>query len=712
MVLVRLKSLATGMTALGALALGVPASFSAGQDSPPGPRTSPAPLKGVPPAANPTRVDLHGDPLPRGARVRLGTVQHRQESPIYHIRFAPDGKSVVTDGDDGQVRVWDADEGRLIRRLDVGIGQILDFAFSSDGKRVAAVGLLSIPSTGKFITHTTMTDLATGRQVAHGTWEAKDHSLNLALSPDGRFLTITTLDGTVRVLDAMTGVESFRIKLGELGFAQVAFASAGNRIAIASTARPARKVESQIRVFELGTGKQLRSFPEIDGLIEALAISSDGKQIAAALVDKVMLWDVASGGQAELNSDLCLNLAFSTDGRRLAARGDSGTFRLWDLVTGREIDWFTAATGFCTAAAFSPDARTIVSNGGPSALHFWDLEAHRDRFAEPDAHDDPVSSVLVTRDGKTLVTAAGDKTVRLWDLESGRLRKVLRHKGGVRTIALSGDGRSLLADTDGNGFLNLWDLAKAANPTLFFVGYRLVFHITPISLAFSSRADSIMGCLDDGTLRRWDLKERRTMDVKQPQFSRGGFRPPQNRFKSGFFFADGQRLAVIEWTGGGLHVVDLPTGKELYRVARANVAAPSPDERTLAIATAAYRAGREDWVGLFAAEFVGGETTIQSDRGTISLLDSGTGKEKLQVAVAGSEVWALAFSPDGRTLAATTGWRQGQIHLYEAATGKEVRTIASPPFRNSALAFTPDGASLVTGMADTSVLVWDLRSRD
>lgn len=77
--------------------------------------------------------------------------------------------------------------------------------------------------------------------------------------------------------------------------------------------------------------------------------------------------------------------------------------------------------------------------------------------------------------------------------------------------------------------------------------------------------------------------------------------------------------------------------------------------------------------------------------------------------VEGREVWAMAFSPDGKTLAATSGWESGRIHLYNVATGKETRTINGPAFRSPALAFTPDGSRLVTGMADGSVLVWDLR---
>jgi len=635
--------------------------------------------------------------------MRLGTVQHRQDAPIYHIRYSPDGKFVVTDGDDGQFRVWDAGDGRLIRRLDVGIGEILDLAFSSDGKRVAAVGLLSNPVKRTVVGHTTFTDLATGRRVAQGKWEEHDLVMELAFSPDARLLTIGMHEGTVRVLDAMTGVESLRINLAERRVDQIAFASAGNRIAIASIARKSGKRRTQINVFDLGNGKELRVIPELDGEIEALAFSPDGTRIAATLSSHVVLWDIASGQQAELKADLGEKLAFSADGLRLAGFDGSGTFRLWDLVTRRRIDSFKTSTSALNASAFSPDARTFASNGEWSVLHFWDLETHRDRLAFPDAHADLARSILFTADGKTLITGSGDKTVRLWDLGTGRLRKILRHEGGVRAIALSIDGRSLVTGTEGGGFANLWDLTKEEGPINLLVGYRLIFPIFPIALGFSSRADSILGCGNDGTLRRWDLKERRMMTVTQPQFSGTAYPFPGYAFSAGVFFADGQKLAVIDYITG-LHVVDLPTGKELYHVADANVVVPSPDERTLAIATPGSTSELEQWVGHY--------TTTHSDHGTISLLDSVTGVEKLQIAVPGSQVWALAFSPDGKTLAATAGWRQGQIHLYEAATGKETRTIASPPLRTSALAFTPDGASLVTGMADTSVLIWDVRSKE
>jgi WD40 repeat protein len=96
--------------------------------------------------------------------------------------------------------------------------------------------------------------------------------------------------------------------------------------------------------------------------------------------------------------------------------------------------------------------------------------------------------------------------------------------------------------------------------------------------------------------------------------------------------------------------------------------------------------------------------------GVIQLLDTETGKDLRRLTVVGSKPWAMAFSPDGKTLAATTGWDSGQIHCFDFATGKETGTVDAPPLHSPALAFTPDGSRLVTGMADGSILVWDVQT--
>src|SRR5262249_24700454 len=93
----------------------------------------------APPPGGRTGTDLHGDPLPTGALVRLGTIRFRQpgewNAPLHG--FTPDGKTLVSGGKD--VRVWEADTGRLVRVIPCDFSAH-GFALSRDGKLAAAAG--------------------------------------------------------------------------------------------------------------------------------------------------------------------------------------------------------------------------------------------------------------------------------------------------------------------------------------------------------------------------------------------------------------------------------------------------------------------------------------------------------------------------------------------------------------------------------------------
>ena len=60
------------------------------------------------------RTDLYGDPLPPGAVMRLGTIRLRHVGS--EVAFSKDGKQLISCGNDGEVRVWDVADGKLLRR--------------------------------------------------------------------------------------------------------------------------------------------------------------------------------------------------------------------------------------------------------------------------------------------------------------------------------------------------------------------------------------------------------------------------------------------------------------------------------------------------------------------------------------------------------------------------------------------------------------------
>jgi WD40 repeat protein len=88
------------------------------------------------------KTDLYGDPLPRGAITRLGTLRLRAPAEIVSLAYAPDGKTIAVCSYAG-LFLFDAASGKRIRRLEPDSARVLDntSVFSPDGKRLAIRGL-------------------------------------------------------------------------------------------------------------------------------------------------------------------------------------------------------------------------------------------------------------------------------------------------------------------------------------------------------------------------------------------------------------------------------------------------------------------------------------------------------------------------------------------------------------------------------------------
>ncbi len=160
------------------------------------------------------KLDRYGDPLPDRAVARLGTTRYRQDSPIYRIAYTPDGRHFLTDGRDSILRVWDAATGRIIRRIDPDVGAMADFAITSRGHLVMAMGTTLEPGRG-LVYHVTMTEIATGRPVDVGAWTVDaDPGFTVALCPDQHLVAAGIKKEGVRLLDAWTGAETARFAAG------------------------------------------------------------------------------------------------------------------------------------------------------------------------------------------------------------------------------------------------------------------------------------------------------------------------------------------------------------------------------------------------------------------------------------------------------------------------------------------------------------------
>ncbi len=662
------------------------------------------------PAPDPQRkiqdkIDRYGDPLPRGAVLRLGTLRYRQNQEFERLAYSPDGEFVVTNDGSLGLQVWDSREGRKIRTLDFMMDPFQDFAFSPDGRVVAIAGWAH-DERGASISHLIFAELATGRQISR--IERLQHfgTIKIAFAPDGK--TLVTANDALRFWDVASGKMLFEASMRGERAHGIAFSrdAASHLLAVGGRS---------VHLWDVTDHHEVRQFIEPERIPDAiLALSRDGKMLAApaGFHGAVRLWSFPDGRPLQRLSganDIVQALSFSPDGKFLAATGHEGILTVWDLRTGKASEPFPTEGLADGPLAFSPDGNTIATSGSGKVLHFWDRTTGRDRLATPEAHLGSVQALLIADAGKSLISASDDHTVRIWDITGNpgrahRQRAVLKHGGWVRTMALSPNEHWLVTGSTYPGTdkepVFLWHLpTRKLRRTFPSPGEGL----SPIGVRVSDDGGSIMVCWSDGTLKSWETTTMRELAVTQPRLQ--GVRPasPGSFAHSATFSSDGRRLAILEHPPGAVRVAELAGGKELFAIPMGDRVAFSPDGLTIAVAEPPRQ-----------KDFRLGPGRIRDEvlpDSVVYIVDGATGGRRRRIVVPGAAyVASIAFSADGKVLAVVPGSNEPKIRLYNVADGRRIATIAIPPTAHTSLglAFTRDGKRLVVGMSDTSILIWDV----
>jgi len=106
----------------------------------------------------------------------------------------------------------------------------------------------------------------------------------------------------------------------------------------------------------------------------SVAFTPDGKILASTAGNKVKLWDVETGRELRTltgHTDRVWSLAFSPDGKILASASSDNTVRLWDPATGGELRTLIGHTDVVGSVAFSPDGKSIVSGSNDGTIRVW-----------------------------------------------------------------------------------------------------------------------------------------------------------------------------------------------------------------------------------------------------------------------------------------------------------------------------------------------------
>ncbi len=607
------------------------------------------------------------------------------EGSVRHVAFSPDGAHLVTASRDGTFYIVDAKAGNEVRQLE--LGPLYDIAFDVDGRRLATV--VQGDTTVHIRDFPAWSELF---QLNH-----KGVVKDVIFSRDGSRVATASQDHTARIWDATSGAELVRFQHTKPVLRVVL--SPDNRYA-ATVDGYANSAIDDGHVWDVGSGKELFRIP--DAYTEALAFSPDGRHLAAVGGDnRLRLWDVPAGKElSQLTREgEVRQIAYSPDGKWLAAAtrfGEEerrGQVQVWDLTANDEPRRLGAEAGPMSDVTFSKDGTLLAASSWDGKVWVWDVQTDAElaRFE----HADPVVSLSFSADGKRLTTVSDTSPkdpqlqggvqnyrVQIWDLAKNRQVARLADAGGVEHFKLFGNGK-YAATSGGDNEVRIWDTATGKEIDQLKGNTSVqTFEVSPGGEHLATIEEVPQA------VHLWNINDGRVVTRLAHDA----------HVKSMRFSPDGRRLATVS-DDKTVRLWDVATGREIRRLVHESLVHRiriSQDGNRLAALTS-------KWYQLWFWDLSSGELIARLNHPS----EGGHPQN--------SQITHFSFSSDSTRLL-TGGW-QRTVRIWDASTGKVAASLTHMPPPSGGLSFasfnfSPDGRQVVTWSADKTARIWNIHTGD
>lgn len=403
-----------------------------------------------------------------------------------NIAQLPWGLAIAIGREDGQIAIWDMDDGSLRQTIGSGIDTPSTIILEDSGRAWVAMSRDA---------HFAMIDLDSGTvtKSRETVWAGR-----MSLASDGRLIhswkiwsgaderLLTSLEET-----AMSRGNSWR------------FGASGKLVVGAGTTTP---------IWRADTGRLVRVLASHDAMV--CALGPDDRTLATAHADgSVRAWDISAGAgwRTIAISDTAHCVRFDQTGRRFVIAG-CGPHRepLLQLLDTANCTVLAEPTHqvhriTVSSAAFLPGGKFLVTGGHGGELVEWRID---DRALVP-VHQatlsEPVNSLAVSPDGESVAVACNDCRVWLWKPGDDSLRSLEGHARRVAAIASSSDGTRLVSGSNDMTVLR-WDFADDAKPTL------LAAHNGPVrAVCFGAHDRLVVTAGDDQIIQVHDVRDGRLL---------------------------------------------------------------------------------------------------------------------------------------------------------------------------------------------------------
>ncbi len=570
------------------------------------------------------------------------------EGTVQALCFTPDGKHIATGSTDNTVKLWNILNADLIRTFKVK-DRVTAIDFTSDGKYIVIggydwYGKIFETETGKFIR-----DFKVSPDKGLGT------GIKVQVSKDNKNILVSEDNRKAIIVDFETGEKKTVLKSVEKG-------SCGGCGTFAKYLPDENYVISGTRngplvLWNLKTGKKVKTYIEKQKDVSSVDISPDGKTILISDKNNVTFFNRLSGKKIrtvnahkkEINS-----ASFSPDGKYFITASDDGTAKLRRTSNGKLVRTFVgyvnksnqgtdldqesywqyyAKTYFDrkTNVKLSPDGKIFIIGKKDSIAKVLDFNTGKTLY-NLKGHSGAVICFDFSPDSKIIATGSSDKSIKLWNAADGKLIKTLKgHTAMIFDVHFNSDGTKLLSGSwDGNA--SIWDVKTGKRENYFKDIKAFCSDFSPIGNYI------VTGGLD----KNFSLYE---IDSKQLFRNFIGHTQPVSSFD---FSPDGRTLVSGSWDGS-VFIWDMVSGFQLNKL--------NPNQGQ--IHSVAF-SGNGKYI------FTGG-----SD-GTIKMWSTKSGKLFKVFTGHKSAVTSLQVSPDNQSLISCS--IQGVVKIWEIVNAKIIYT--------------------------------------
>jgi WD40 repeat protein len=582
------------------------------------------------------------------AKVSRAPRTFKHERLVRAAAFSPDGKTLASGDDDGNVKMWNLAGSANVPSFKGHDDSVSGLAFHAKDKMLASAG------SDKKVK---LWDTVTRKSIA--TFPHKEAIEGIDFSPDGKWLAWFDWQGAVHVLD---------VKKRQVKAIWTAEDDAGKRADCLAFSADGRFLvfgaRASLRLVTVPDFQLVKTTVGHQSVVRGLAFHTDSKRLISVGLDGIRIWQLPELKllQSLTDPEDAPSIAVACNRQGALATFGGSKVRVWYEPFHKPAQYFDARGGNLIGIAFSPNGQYLAVGADRISLRVYDLteEIEVVRAPQPVWSVQPANGLLLVSMRRGAAALTSDGRPRPLDGHAGQVRAVVRQPQGF-----------LLASAGSDRVVKVWDAAGTR------VIHNLTGHQQMIrALAFSPGGKHLASGSEDKTVKIWDAVAGR--EVRTLKGHKG-------IVTSVVFFPGGELLASAGGEGT-VRIWNLATGKVLRTLeAHEDIAshlALSPDGTRLASAGTDRR---------------------------IRIWEVKTGRPLHDLPGQTSMVQGLAFSPDGKRLASGS---MNAVTLWDPEVGQHVYTFSRPAGPVNAIAFSPDGTALYSGSYDGSVMQWRARPAD